>query len=198
MGLGILAHRRRPPTALLALAGGIAVVVLGLPTMGADVGGSLALGLALGATLGILRGDGWRGVVLWAAGGFAFAAALFVASGSLFPGVSHGSQAAGGGGGLYEVLVRKLEISLGYLSSPVLLLILVVGVAVIWAGWRRARATPLAAGIPGALVAAVASGALNDSSLVATLFALIYPLVGALGVLISKGNAGRRSTWAVR
>jgi hypothetical protein len=199
MGLGVLfAHRRRPPSALLAAVGGVAVIVLGLPTMGADVGGSLALGLSFGATLGLLRRDGWRGAVLWAAGGFAFAAALFLASGSLFPEVSHGSQAAGGGSGLYEILVRKLAISLGYLRSPILLLILITGAAVIYAGWQRARGTPLAAGIPGALIAAAASGALNDSGLVATLFALGYPFVGALGTLISKENAGRRRTWTVR
>jgi hypothetical protein len=63
---------------------------------------------------------------------------------------------------------------------------------VIYAGWRRARGTPLAAGMPGAVITAVASGALNDSGLVATLFALIYPVVGALGVLISKENATPR------
>jgi hypothetical protein len=196
MGLGILAHRRRLPTALLAAVGGAAVVVLGLPTMGADVGGSLALGLAFGATLGLIRRDGWRGVILWASGGFAFAAALFVISGSLFPEVSHGSEAMGGG--LYEILVRKLAISLGYLRSPILLLALITGAAVIYAGWQRARGTPLAAGIPGALVAAIASGALNDSGLLATLFALVFPFVGALGTLISKENAGRRRTWTAR
>ena len=199
MGLGVLfAHRRRPLTALLAAVGGGAVIVLGLPTMGADVGGSLALGLSFGATLGLLRRDGWRGAVLWAAGGFAFAAALFLASGSLFPEVSHGSQAAGVGSGLYEILVRKLAISLGYLRSPILPLLLITGATVIYAGWQRARGTALAAGIPGALIAAAASGALNDSGLVATLFALVYPFVGALGTLISKENAGRRRTWAVR
>jgi hypothetical protein len=44
----------------------------------------------------------------------------------------------------------------------------------------------------GAVVAAAASGALNDSGLVAALFALIYPIVCALAVLISKDNAGPR------
>jgi hypothetical protein len=195
MGLGILSQRRMPPTVLLVAVGGIMVLVLGLPTMGADVGGSLALGLGFGATLGLLRGDGWRGTVLWAAVGFAFAAALFLASGLLFPEGSHGSQVAGGGGGLYEILARKLAISLGYLRSPILLLLLATGAAVIYAGWRRARGTPLAAGIPGALVAAVASGALNDSGLIATLFTLIYPAVAALGVLISKENAGPRRSF---
>jgi hypothetical protein len=192
MGFGILAHQRRLSASLLVAVGGVMVFVLGLPTMGADVGGSLALGLGVGATVGLLRGDGPRDVILWAAGGFAFAAVLFLASGSLFPDVSHGSRVAGGGGGLYGILVRKLAISLGYLLSPILLLLLATGAAVIYAGWRRARGTPLAAGMPGAVVAAAASGALNDSGLVATLFALIYPIVGALGVLISKENAAPR------
>jgi hypothetical protein len=191
-GLGILAHRKRPPAALLAAVGGVAVLALGLPTMGADVGGSLALGIGVGATAGLIRGDGPRGVILWAAAGFAFAMALFLASGFLFPDVSHGSRAAGGEGGLYEILVRKLAISLGYLSSPVLLLVLATGAAVIYAGWRRARGRSLAAAMPGAVVAAAASGALNDSGLIALLFALIYPLVAALGILLMKENAGPR------
>jgi hypothetical protein len=194
MGLAVLAHRRMPSVAALAVLGGLVVVVLGLPTMGADVGGSLALGLGVGATVGLVRGDGPRGVILWAAGGFAFATLLFLASGYLFPDISHGSRAAGGGGGLYEILVRKLAISLGYLLNPILLLLLFAGAAVIYAGWRRARGTSLAVGMTGAVVAAIASGALNDSGIVATLFALIYPIVGALGVLISKDNvASQRS-----
>jgi hypothetical protein len=194
MGFGILAYRRRPPAVPLAVAGAVVLLVLGLPTMGADVGGSLALGLAFGAA-GLARGEGWRGAVLWAAGGFALAAALFLASGLLFPDVSHGSRAAGGGIGLYEVAARKLAMSLGSLLNPVLLLLLAIGASVTYAGWRRARGTPLAAGIPGAVVAAVASGLLNDSGLIATLFALMYPALGALGVLISKENASiRRSS----
>jgi hypothetical protein len=183
MGLAVLAHRKRPPAALLATVGGIAVLALGLPTMGADVGGSLALGLGFGATVGLIREGGPRGVFLWAAGGFAFAAVLFLASGLLFPEVSHGSRAAGGGGGLGEILVRKLAISTGNLLSPILLLLLVTGSAAIYAGWRRTHGTSLAAAIPAAVVAAAASGVLNDSGLIATLFALIYPFVAALGVL---------------
>jgi hypothetical protein len=194
MGLGVLAYRRRIPAALPAAAGAVAVLVLGLPTMGADVGGSLALGIGVGATVGLLRGEGSRTVILWAAGGFAFAAALFLASGLLFPDVSHGSRAAGGGGGLAEILVRKLAVSLGNLLNPILLLLLATGAAAIYAGWRRARGTSLAAGMLGAVVAAAASGVLNDSSLIATLFALIYPSVGAFGVLISKDNASPRRT----
>ena len=190
MGVGVLAYRRRPPAALLVAVGAGAVLALGLPTMGADVGGSAAIGLAFGATAGLARGDEPRGVVLWTAAGFAFAAALFVASGVLFPDVSHGSRVAGGGGGLYEVLARKLALSLGSLLDPVLLFLLALGAFVTYAGWRRSSGTALAAAIPGAVVAAVASGVLNDLGLIAALFALMYPALGALGVLISKENAG--------
>ena len=188
LGLGVLAYRRRIPVALPAMVGAVAVLVLGLPTMGADVGGSLALGLGVGATVGSLRGGRWA-VIPWAAGGFAFAAALFLASGLLFPDVSHGSRAAGGGGGLAEILIRKLAVSLGNLLNPTLLLLLATGTATIYAGWRRARGTSLAAGMLGAIVAAAASGVLNDSGLIATLFALIYPFVAALGTLLWKENA---------
>ena len=177
---------------LLAAAGAVAVLVLGLPTMGADVGGSLAFGLAVGATVGLARGDGWRGAVLWAAVGFTFAVALFLASGLLFPDVSHGSRAAGGGVGLSELFVRKLAMSLGLLLNPVLLALLALGTVMTYAGWLRARGTPLAAGIPGAVVAALASGVFNDSGLIAALFALMYPALGALGVLIFKENANLR------
>lgn len=192
MGLGILASRSRPPTIPLAAVGAVAVLVLGLPTMGADVGGSMALGLAFGATAGFARGDGPRGIVLWALGGFALAAAMFLASGFLFPDVSHGARAAGGGEGLYEVFVRKLALSLGSLLNPVLLALLTLGASITFAGWRRARGRPLAAGIPGAVLAAAASGALNDSGLIAALFALMYPALAALGALISKENADLR------
>jgi hypothetical protein len=190
MGLGNLAYRRRPPAVPLAVAGAVMLLVLGLPTMGADVGGSAVLGLAFGAALGLMRGDGWRRVILWAAGGLALAAVLFLASALLFPDVSHGSRAASGGAGLYEIAARKLAMSLGSLLNPVLLLLLAIGAGVTYAGWRRARGTPLAAGILGAVVAAVASGLLNDSGLIAALFALMYPALGALGALISKENAG--------
>ncbi|MFL5991005.1 MAG: hypothetical protein ACJ73W_03310 [Rubrobacteraceae bacterium] len=198
LGLGVLTHRRRPPAVPLVAVGAVAVLALGLPTMGADVGGSLALGLAFGATVGLVRGQGWRGAALWAAGGFALAAALFLASGFLFPDVSHGSSAAAGGEDLYEVFVRKVTLSLGSLLNPVLLLLTALGAAVTYAGLRRARGALLAAAIPGAVVAAVASGVFNDTSLIAALFALMYPALGALGVLVSKQNAGTRRSFPRR
>jgi hypothetical protein len=198
LGLGVLTHRRRPPAVPLAAVGAVAVLALGLPTMGADVGGSFALGLAFGATIGLVRGKGWQSAAMWATGGFAFAAALFLASGVVFPNVSHGSSAAAGGEDLYEVFARKVALSLDSLLNPVLLLLTALGAAVTYAGWRRARGTPLAAAIPGAVVAAVASGVFNDTSLIAALFALMYPALGALGVLVSKQNAGTRRSFPRR
>ena len=82
--------------------------------------------------------------------------------------------------------------SLDSLLNPVLLFLTALGAGVTYAGWRRARGTPRAAGMPGAVIAAVASGVFNDTSLIATLFALMYPALGAAGALISKENAGLR------
>jgi hypothetical protein len=96
------------------------------------------------------------------------------------------------------VFARKVALSLDSLLNPVLLLLTALGAAVTYAGWRRARGTPLAAAIPGAVVAAVASGVFNDTSLIAALFALMYPALGALGVLVSKQNAGTRRSFPRR
>ncbi len=186
--LGTLGFGRRPPMVLLAGLMGVVVLVVGLPTMGADVGGSLAVGLSLGATAGMVYG-GIRSVALWTTGGLVFAAAVFLASGLLFPGVSHGSRAADGGSGLTEVLYRKLLMSLEYLTNPILLALLVVGAAVVFAGWRRVRGTALSVGMTGAVVAAGVSGALNDSGVIAVLFALIFPFVAAVGILFPKEPA---------
>lgn len=188
MGLGALYHRWKVSIAPVAMAGVAVVLVLGLPTMGADVGGSLALGFGLGATLGLVRGAGMRAVALWAVGGLFLAAMLFVASGLFFPEVSHGSRAASGGGGLPEILVRKLLLSLGLLLNPLLILLLVAAAAVVYAGWRRARGTALAAGMLGAAVTAAVSGALNDSGIVSSLFVLAYPVIAAFLVLVDNGR----------
>ncbi len=188
VGLGALARSRRisaaPALAILAILA-LAVLVFGLPTMGANVGGSLALGFGLGATLGLIRG-GPRSAALWAAGGSALAAALFLASGRLFPGVSHGSRAAGGETDLVEIAARKLLLSLDLLS-PVFFLILAGALVVVFAAWRRLRGTPLAAGLSGAVLAALATGALNDSGIVAAIYVLAYPAAAALMVLIEAG-----------
>ena len=185
-GLGALAHRHRLPLGPVLLVGFAAVVVLGLPTMGADVGGSLALGLGFGATVGLLRGSSFRGLALWTAGGLAPAAALFLTSGLLFPGVSHGSRATGGETGLADVLVRKLLLSLDLLLNPVFLLIFVAGLAVVFVGWRRTKTTALGAGLLGATITALAFGALNDSGILAAIYALAYPAVAASIFLVSE------------
>ncbi len=193
MGLGTLASKIRPP-ALPVLSIGVAVVVvLGLPTMGADVGGSLALGLGFAATFALLRGGGLRTVILWLGVGFSLAAALFLLTGVLFPDASHGSRAAGGGGGLVEIALRKLLLSAGHLLNPLQVLLLVAGLVLVYAGWHRARGSALAAGMLGAGITALASGALNDSGIVATLFVLAYPAVAALGVLLTKHPESRAS-----
>lgn len=188
VGLGALSYRRRLPLVPLLVVGLAAVFVLGLPTMGADVGGSLALGLGFGATVGLLRGARLRGMVLWSSGGLAGAAALFLVSGALFPGVSHGSRAAGGETDLVEVAVRKLLLSLDLLLNPVFLPILALGLVVVFLGWRRTRGTALGAGLAGATITALASGALNDSGILATIYALAYPLAAAAIFLLSNPN----------
>ncbi len=197
-GVGILAqslsYRRRSFHWILAVAAGIAVILaLGLPGMGADVGGSLALGFGFGASVGLLRGDRLPGVVLWATAGLLFAAALFVGSGILAPEASHGARAASGGSGLGEIIVRKLLLSLGHLSNPLFIVLLAITGTLTYAGWRRARGTPLAAGMLGAGVTALASGALNDSGIVSTILVLAYPAVAAvLGVLLVRDVKNRR------
>ena len=194
-GLGALACRRRLPLAPVLAAGTVAVLVLGLPTMGADVGGSLALGLGFGAAVGLIRGAKLKGLALWAGGGFSLAAALFLLSGRLFPGVSHGSRAAGGETNLVEIILRKLLLSLELLINPLFLFVFVLALALIFAGWRRTRGTALGAGLLGATITALASGALNDSGILAAIYVLAYPVVAALAILSAKPRGlrtGRR------
>lgn len=193
VGLGaILPGRSRRVAVMLLAAGAVVVLVLALPTMGADVGGSLALGFGVGFTAGLLgSGDArktLRRATLWAAGGLAFAAALFLASGLLFPGVSHGSRALGEGAALISIIWRKLLLSFGHLLNPAWSILLLAGALVTYAGWRRVAGTPLGAGIAGGAVSAAASGALNDSGILATLFALAYPAAAALILLLSTAR----------
>ncbi|BBL79896.1 hypothetical protein RxyAA322_17500 [Rubrobacter xylanophilus] len=190
-GLGMLAALRRLRAVPLALIGGGAVAALGLPAMGADVGGSLALGLGLGITAGLVRGGGARAAAGWAAAGGGTAATLFAASPLLFPGASHGSRAAAGEVGLRDMALRKLEPALATLASPPLLLLLAVLSAAVWAGWQRARGTPLAAGLVGGAFTAALYAALNDSGLLAGLYALFYPAVAGLLVLSGEIKAPR-------
>ena len=149
VGVGALVHRRRLFLVPALVVGLAAVLILGLPTMGADVGGSLALGLGFGATVGLLWKSRLPGLFLWMGAGLAPAAGLFLTSGLLFPGVSHGSQVAGGETGLAEVLVRKLLLSLDLLLNPVFLMIFAVGSAVVLLAWRRSRGTAFGAGLLG-------------------------------------------------
>lgn len=186
MGVGAFAHQRRLPLAVLLPVGTVAVIVLGLPTMGADVGGSLALGLGFGATVGLIRGGRLRSLALWTVAGTAPAAALFLTSGLLFPGLSHGSRAAGGETGLVEIVMRKLLLSLDLLLNPMFLPIFVAGLVVVFLAWLRTRGMAFGAGLLGATITALASGALNDSGILAAIFVLAYPAVAAGIFLLSK------------
>ncbi|CAN5751412.1 hypothetical protein BH24ACT22_BH24ACT22_07750 [soil metagenome] len=188
VGGGALAQQWRLPLALLLPIGIAPILVLGLPTMGADVGGSLALGLGFGATVGLLRGTRLRSLVFWTGAGLVPAAALFLTSGLLFPGVSHGSRAAGGETGLAEIIVRKLLLSLDFLLNPAFLPIFVAGMAVVFLAWRRTRGTAFGAGLIGAAITALASGALNDSGILAAIYVLAYPVVAAGIFLLSDSG----------
>ncbi len=105
--------------------------------------------------------------------------------------MSHGSRAAAGEIGLVEMASRKLEPALATFASAPLLLLLALLSAVVYAGWRRARGTPLAAGLVGAALTAAAYAALNDSGLLAGLYALFYPAVAALLLLTGALKAPR-------
>ena len=188
VGTGALSHWRRLPLVPALIVGLVSILVLGLPSMGADVGGSLALGFGFGATLGFVRGSRLREVTLWAGGGLFTAATLFLLSGRLFPGVSHGSRAAGGETSLPEIVLRKLLLSLDLLLNPLFLLIFTATLVVIFLGWRRTRGTTLGAGLIGATITALASGALNDSGILAAIFVLAYPTVAAGVFLLSRAE----------
>ena len=194
VGVGALVHRRRLFLVPVLAAGLSAVLILGLPAMGADVGGSLALGLGFGATVGLLRKSRLPGLVFWTGTGLAPAAGLFLTSGLLFPGVSHGSQAAGGETGLAEILVRKLLLSLDLLLNPVFLMIFAVGSAVVLLAWRQSQDTAFGAGLLGAAITALASGALNDSGILAAIFVLAYPAVaGGVFLVSEKGRENNKN-----
>lgn len=181
MGLGALAAGRRGLWWTLPAAGAVGVLVLGLPFAGADVGGSLALGLGAGATAGLLRG-GVRSAIPWAAAGLAFAAAVFLASG-LAPEASHGTRAASGELDLLSIAADKLLLSARLLLNPIFDALLLVELVGIYSALRRVRGTLFGAAIVGAVITALATGALNDSGIVAAVLALIFPTLAALGVL---------------
>lgn len=195
LAAGLLVARSPRLLTAVPVAAVLAVLAIGLPTLGADVGGSLALGFGMGAAVGLLRGERPAGLALWAGGGLFFAAALFLSSGILFPDASHGARAAGGDTGLYEIAVRKLILSLRHLLNPLWTILLAAEAALILAALRRLRDTAggnaIAAGMLGATAAAIASGALNDSGILAALLALAYPASAATMVLLDRERARR-------
>ena len=191
LGMGLLVGWRTGLSGFAAVVGAVVVVALGLPVMGADVGGSLALGIGFGAMVGFMRGGRFVGLALGAGVGSLFAVALFVVGGALFSDVSHGARAASGDLALYEVALRKIILSLRHLLNPLWTVLLVVLAALAFFGWRRAEGKGAVAGIVGAVISAVASGALNDSGILATILALAYPAAaGAMLLMRSPDPSG--------
>ncbi len=186
VGAALMAARKPSFVRALPVVGVLAVLSVGLPTMGADVGGSLALGFGFGLTIGLLREEELWKAGLWAAGGLFFAAALFLLGGLFFPEASHGTRAASGESGLYEIVARKLLLSLGHLLNPVWTAVLVAELWMIHAGWRMARGSVLTKGILGAVATAGAMGALNDSGIIATIITLAHPAAACVTILMSK------------
>jgi len=192
LGAGVVARFRPRLVELLPVIGVLTVVALGLPAMGADVGGSLALGVGFGAMVGFLRSGRLSGAIAWAGGGAFVAVAVFVGTGLLTPDASHGARAASGDLALYEVALRKIFLSLRHLLNPLWTVLLVALAVLAFMGWQRAGGKSAAAGILGAVVAAVASGVLNDSGILATLLALAYPAAaGAMTLVRPRNPAGR-------
>ena len=192
LGTGLMASRWPGLTAAVPVIGVLTILAIGLPAMGADVGGSLALGFGFGAMMGSLRGGRLVSISLWAAGGFSLAVMLFVVGGLISPDASHGARAASGDVALYEVAARKVVLSVRHLLNPLWILSLAALAYLSFVGWRRARGAAVAAGIIGAVAAAVASGALNDSGILSTLLALVYP--AALGAMVLVGSYSQEKT----
>ena len=92
----------------------------------------------------------------------------------------------------YEIAVRKLLLSLDLLLNPVFLPIFLAGLVAILLAWRRTRRTALGAGLIGATITALASGALNDSGILAAIYALAYPAVAAGILLLSDPEKSNR------
>ncbi|TCJ18070.1 hypothetical protein E0L93_06530 [Rubrobacter taiwanensis] len=192
VGLGALCARRPQLFWSLAVAGSLAVPVLGLPVTGANVGASLAAGAGIGATLGLMRRNGPAGAVLWSAGGLGLAAAASLLSALLDPEASHGTRALSGRLDLAAVAAQRLLLSLQHLLNPALLAVFAAFAGIACAGWLRVRGTAFGAGMLGGAVAALAMGALNDSGLVATVLTLAYPAAAAAVVLLTpKGGQPR-------
>jgi hypothetical protein len=182
--LAVFLARRRGRAALFAVAGLFVAVVLvdGVPTWGADVGGVLAGLPAFALAFTLLAG--WRvrprTVALWAIG--AVGALVLFGLFDLTRDASHQSHLgrlfegidSKGSSGLTTVVTRKLNANLATLSHSVWRFTIVPIAVLAWYAWRRApdRVAALQAHLPAlraCLIGIVAAGvlgyALNDSGI---------------------------------
>jgi len=72
--------------------------------------------------------------------------------------------------------------------------ILIVELGAIYAGWRMARGSALAAGILGGAATAGAMGALNDSGIISTIITLAYPAAACITALLSREERPSRAS----
>jgi hypothetical protein len=192
-------RRRTLGLALIALAMAVVVVADGLPSLGSDVGGVLALVPAATVVVLLLAGVrmSWTRVALIAFGTGAVLltfALLDLARpeddrthlGRLAAKVLHADN-----GGVSTVLRRKVEANVGILTSSVWTWVIPIAIAFLsFLVWRRPgslraveeRVPGLRAGLIGSLVAAIVGFALNDSGIAvpAMMLAVVLPYVAFL------------------
>ena len=203
--LASMARRARDPRrrslglGLVAVAFAGVVVVDGLPSLGADVGGVLAL-VPAGAVVVLLLARAplsWRRVILIAVGTCVvlLTFALVDLSRPEDSRTHLGRLAAkvldADDGGVSTVLRRKVEANIGILTSSVWTWVIPIAIAFLsFLVWRRPgslrqleeRVPGLRAGLIGWLVAAIIGFALNDSGIAvpAMMLAVVLPYVAFL------------------
>ncbi|MDQ3934313.1 MAG: hypothetical protein M3340_06740 [Actinomycetota bacterium] len=170
----------------------VAAVVIGAGRLGADVGGVITLGAgAAGAVLASLPGGPSRRAIAIACTAPVLGLALLVAIDVLTGGGAHLTRTVlegEGAGGLVEIVKRRLLISAYGLERPIMLILVVVGIALLVWGVRRRddvlrpiRAQPaFVAGMWGALSGTVVGALSNDSGPV------IF-IAGFFGLLMAAG-----------
>jgi hypothetical protein len=177
----------------------MAAVALGIPTVGANVGGALAAAVAFSAAWAYSR----RGVrvrgVLFIAGALIVTIALLVASSFVFPSFHLAGAVrralAGDWNAVASIAWRKIAVNLKLLRytiwSDVLLVMVVVFPAlmlhppgVLAAALRRSK--PYDAAVAGAAIGAVAALLFNDSGVVAAATLLLAPALALLDAYIDS------------
>ena len=183
-GIGLAPEPRpeRAPNALLALAGALfvtSVVVDGLPTLGADLGGVLAMVPALAVCWFVLAG---RRVSWWRVALLVVAAVVVVAGFAALDLRRAEADRTHLGrfaqrvldGDAWMILERKVTANVDVLTHPGVVLATVLGVAAATLVWRRSapfaevreRVPGVGAALLGAAIGAVLGFGVNDSGIV--------------------------------